>query len=76
MYVVSRIFMTQRTIELQCPTCSTTVYWTEEFPHRPFCSKRCQLIDFGEWANENHRIAGTPLDEEPVELETDDPDCQ
>jgi len=25
-------------------------------PFRPFCSKRCQLIDLGEWAAEEKRI--------------------
>ena len=42
--------------ELNCPTCKKVVYWTEEFPYRPFCSQRCQLIDLGEWANESYSI--------------------
>jgi len=46
------------TIQLQCPTCKKTVLWNDDFPHRPFCSDRCRLIDLGDWANENHRIAG------------------
>ena len=41
---------------LQCPTCKKPVHWNEKFPHRPFCSERCQKIDFGDWASENHRI--------------------
>ncbi|BBM05913.1 hypothetical protein HAALTHF_39070n [Vreelandella aquamarina] len=24
----------------------------------PFCSKRCQLLDLGAWAEESHRISG------------------
>lgn len=28
------------------------VPWTQESQFRPFCSKRCQLIDLGEWAEE------------------------
>ena len=36
---------------------------TAEYPHRPFCSERCKLIDLGEWAAENHAIPG---DEIPV----------
>lgn len=43
---------------LNCPQCSTQLEWSEEYPHRPFCSKRCQLIDLGQWANEEHKIAG------------------
>ena len=41
---------------VKCPTCGTAVSWNEESPFRPFCSKRCQLIDLGEWANEEKRI--------------------
>lgn len=50
------------TLKLACPTCKKTVLWNEEFPHRPFCSDRCRLIDLGEWASESHRIAGDNLD--------------
>ena len=49
---------------IPCPTCKKPVAMTEKFPHRPFCSKRCQLIDLGEWAAENHRIAGSHNDED------------
>jgi len=48
-------------ISLQCPTCKKTVLWNDTFPFRPFCSDRCRLIDLGEWASENHRIAGDSL---------------
>ncbi len=47
---------------LQCPTCLTTVLWNDHFPERPFCSKRCKMVDFGDWANENHRIEGATPD--------------
>ena len=43
---------------VQCPTCQKPVEWSEQSPWRPFCSKRCRLIDLGEWADEGHRIAG------------------
>ena len=33
------------TITVNCPTCGKTVVWGEISPFRPFCSKRCQLID-------------------------------
>ncbi|RZA04504.1 MAG: DNA gyrase inhibitor YacG [Moraxellaceae bacterium] len=48
-------------LKLNCPTCKKLVLWTEEYPHRPFCSDRCRLIDLGEWASESHKIAGTPV---------------
>lgn len=48
-------------IKVNCPTCGRKVVWSEESAFRPFCSERCKLIDLGEWAAENHRIAGDPV---------------
>jgi len=45
---------------VNCPTCKNKVEWSEQSPHRPFCSKRCQLIDLGEWSFENNKIS-TPI---------------
>jgi endogenous inhibitor of DNA gyrase (YacG/DUF329 family) len=28
----------------------------KEWPHWPFCSRRCQLIDLGRWLGERYRI--------------------
>lgn len=53
--------MQKRQITVNCPTCNDTVIWREESRFRPFCSERCKLIDFGEWANERHTIAGMPV---------------
>lgn len=46
---------------IACPTCKKSQRWKDCNEHRPFCSKRCQLIDLGEWVNENHSIAGEPV---------------
>ena len=48
---------------LPCPTCRKPAPWTSTNKYRPFCSERCQLIDFGDWAEERHRIAGEELDD-------------
>ena len=40
----------KKTTIVKCPTCKTDVIWGEVSPYRPFCSKQCQMIDFGEWA--------------------------
>ena len=40
----------------KCPVCATEISWSSDYPHRPFCSKRCQLLDLGDWAGENHTI--------------------
>ena len=42
---------------VNCPTCKAKVEWSEHSPNRPFCSKRCQLIDLGEWSFENNKIS-------------------
>ncbi len=43
-------------MEVNCPICNKAVPWSEKSPFRPFCSKRCQQIDLGEWASEERRI--------------------
>lgn len=43
--------------------------WSEQSPYRPFCSKRCQLIDLGEWAAEEKKI---PTEESPFSTELDE----
>jgi len=50
----------EKKITVSCPTCKKTVVWNEQ-PFRPFCSERCKLIDLGEWAAEEKRIAGEPV---------------
>ncbi len=37
---------------------------TKENPDRPFCSKRCKLIDLGAWAAEDHKLPGDPIEDE------------
>lgn len=53
--------MPKAPLTLACPVCKQQVTWSEQFPHRPFCSERCKLIDLGDWASEAHRIAGEPM---------------
>ncbi|MBF0219505.1 MAG: DNA gyrase inhibitor YacG [Gammaproteobacteria bacterium] len=50
------------TLKVNCPNCGTTVPWQPDSLFRPFCSRRCQLIDLGEWAMENHKIPGQAVD--------------
>jgi endogenous inhibitor of DNA gyrase (YacG/DUF329 family) len=42
-----------------CPTCRAPVRWQPESVYRPFCSKRCKLIDLGQWASEGYRVPAT-----------------
>lgn len=48
---------------LPCPICRKPVDW-ETSPHRPFCSKRCQLMDLGAWSSESYRAPETPENED------------
>lgn len=42
---------------VNCPSCGDTVVWGPDSPYRPFCSKRCKLVDLGAWATEKYRVA-------------------
>ena len=43
-------------MKVNCPTCKKEVLWSTDSEFRPFCTKRCQLIDLGQWANEENAI--------------------
>ncbi|MFT6987160.1 MAG: endogenous inhibitor of DNA gyrase (YacG/DUF329 family) [Psychromonas sp.] len=51
-------------MKVNCPTCKKEIEWSKESTYRPFCCKRCQLIDLGEWAGEEKRIKGEPVSPE------------
>lgn len=54
---------------VKCPTCQQEVQWSPESEFRPFCSKRCKLIDLGAWADEQYTVAsGTPQDWQESDL--------
>ena len=40
---------------VKCPNCKKETEYTGN-PFRPFCSERCQLIDFGTWADEGFAL--------------------
>jgi endogenous inhibitor of DNA gyrase (YacG/DUF329 family) len=44
---------------LKCPICGVEVPYVfiDEVPYRPFCSRRCNLIDLGRWLNEEYRVS-------------------
>ena len=43
-----------------CPACGTSVF--KNNPFLPFCSKRCQLIDWGRWVSGEYRLPGRKMD--------------
>lgn len=55
---------------ITCPICETIIEDAPpDFPSRPFCSKRCKLVDLSNWMNEVYRV---PVDES-AELDPDVP---
>ena len=54
-----------------CPTCEKESNLNDSNPYRPFCSKRCRLIDLGEWINESYSISESSveneIDEAPIQ---------
>ena len=61
--------------EVRCPNCRQLTPW-EGNRHRPFCSARCKLRDFGNWAAERYRIPGPPGDGPAPPAESDDDEPQ
>jgi endogenous inhibitor of DNA gyrase (YacG/DUF329 family) len=49
-------------LRIKCPSCRKEGEWFAT-PYGPFCSKRCKLVDLGQWLNEEHKLS-RPLDEE------------
>lgn len=41
---------------VRCPRCRQRGDWFAEATG-PFCSRRCKLIDLGQWFSEEHRIS-------------------
>lgn len=50
---------------MKCPTCRRSSQWTTKNPYRPFCSRRCKLLDFNEWVEERRSIGSEKLRERP-----------
>lgn len=50
--------------KVNCPKCQKEVLWNKTSVYRPFCSKRCKLLDLGAWATEEHAIPGEDQTEE------------
>ena len=46
---------------IKCPRCEQPCSNSKQNEHRPFCSRRCQLLDLGAWASEDRKIAGQEI---------------
>ncbi len=46
---------------IKCPNCGAEIK-LEGNPYRPFCSRRCKIIDLGAWLGEEYYIS-SPITE-------------
>lgn len=61
-----------KTQTIECPHCGEPAVIGADNPYRPFCSRRCKLVDLGDWLDESNRIPG-PQGSMPGMGEDDDP---
>ncbi len=54
--------------KLKCPNCGAETR-AEGNRYRPFCSRRCKLIDLGAWLGEEYTIS-SPITERDVSIQT------
>ncbi len=53
---------------IKCPKCGKATEYSPENEYRPFCSKRCRLIDLGEWIDGNYKINSEENSQYPQSL--------
>ncbi|MES1932037.1 hypothetical protein T35B1_05483 [Salinisphaera shabanensis T35B1] len=58
---------------IDCPQCGKPARIAADNPYRPFCSKRCKLVDLGDWLDESNRIPD-PSGSAPGAGPADDPE--
>ena len=54
---------------VKCPECGKATEYSSENEYRPFCSKRCKLIDLGEWIEGRYKINSEENSQEPQYME-------
>lgn len=53
--------------QVPCPRCGSLSPFSPDNRWRPFCSERCKLIDLGQWATEQYRVAAEDQEETGAE---------
>jgi endogenous inhibitor of DNA gyrase (YacG/DUF329 family) len=61
-----------RSRNVRCPICKKEVKLDD--PEMPFCSKRCRIIDLGNWADETYKISTPTYQSEVTESEEEESD--
>ena len=62
-----------KVLHVKCPICGNSAEYRLDNPNRPFCSRRCKLIDLGAWAEERYAVPGqsASADVEPDEADAE-----
>lgn len=60
--------MTQKELKVSCPKCKKDFHYFDS-KYRPFCSKKCKMIDLGLWLSESYSVAGENVKERSDDLE-------
>ncbi len=58
-------------MRIRCPTCLREEDVPEKFQWRPFCSRRCKIIDLGNWLEEVYKVSGPAVNDAPEDEEAD-----
>jgi len=51
-----------------CPTCKKESDFSSSNIYRPFCSKRCKLVDLGQWINGTYSISDNSSNADNIDL--------
>ena len=49
-------------MRISCPLCQREDEVADDFAYRPFCSRRCKMIDLGNWLDGVYRISRPDLE--------------
>jgi endogenous inhibitor of DNA gyrase (YacG/DUF329 family) len=55
--------------EVTCPICRRKVPSPATTPTYPFCSKRCKLVDLGNWLSDSYVIPSSMADDNVEDLD-------
>ena len=55
----------------RCPVCGKELTSDRRDPNYPFCSRRCKLVDLGNWLSDKYRISEPIPNSEGVNPETE-----
>lgn len=60
-------------MNIKCAKCGKETNW-ENNEFRPFCSERCQMLDFGAWIDEDYKVPDESAseDEDLIHLQIDE----